>query len=256
MERVINNFFNDSVDLKTKKVFFIWANEDWNNNDAFGSNTAEIYNIYDETNFYENSKNLLQYFKHNNYLKIDNKPVFFIYHSHLFNETQLNEFYTILNNMCVENNFSGVHFILNSFIKQYDNFQNFYINFNYKKDDSRFFDEKKNQSFINFKEYINNSYHYKKNTIQTICLDFNNKPRLFKPERLSKSTICVNNTEFDKITFINKILDLYNYEKSSEVENILLINSFNEWGENMAFEPSDKYEYYNLNLLLEYLRCY
>jgi hypothetical protein len=254
MEKVINNFFNNSVDLKNKKVFFIWANEDWSNNDAFGINKTQICNIYNETNLYENSKNLLQYFKHNNYLKIDNKPVFFIYHSYLFSDEQLNDFYTILNNMCIENEFAGVHFILNSFIKKYNNFQNFYINFNYKKYQSRVFDDIKKQAYINYKEYVNNSYHCKNNTIQTICLDFNNKPRLFKPDRLDKSTVCINNTEFDKITFINKILNSYNHEKSSDVENILLINSFNEWGENMAFEPSDKNEYYNLNLLLEHLR--
>jgi len=254
MEKVINKFFDDSIDLKNKKVFFIWANEDWTNNDAFGENTSQIYNIYDKSNFYENSKTLLQYFKHNNYLKIDNKPVFFIYHSHLLSDKELNDFYDILNNMCIENNFSGVHLILNSFVKHYDNFQNFYINFNYKKYGSRFFCDKTRNSYIDYKEYTNNSYHCKKNTIQTICLDFNNKPRLFRPDRLDKSTVCANNTEFDKITFIQKILDSYNHEKSSDIENILLINSFNEWGENMAFEPSDKYEYYNINLLLECLR--
>jgi hypothetical protein len=32
-----------------------------------------------------------------------------------------------------------------------------------------------------------------------------------------------------------------------------LVNAFNEWGENMAFEPCNKYEYYNLNLLNECL---
>ena len=255
MEKVINKFFNDSVDLKNKKVFFIWANEDWSNNAAFGVNTSQIYNVYDETNFYKNSKNLLQYFKHNNYLKIDNKPVFFIYHSHLFNDMQLNEFYTILNNLCINNGFSGVHLILNSFLKQYDNFQNFYINFNYKKHESRFYDNNTKQIYLNYKNYTNDPFHLKQNTIQTICFDFNNKPRLFEPNRLDNSTVCINNTEFDKIMFINKILHSYNHEKSSDVENILLINSFNEWGENMAFEPGNKYEYYNINLLLECLRC-
>jgi len=257
MKKVIDNFFNNTVDLKSKKVFFIWANEDWSNNAAFGEKDKEfnIRNLYNESNFYENSKNLLKYFKHNNYLKIDNKPVFFIYHSYLFNDTQLNEFYTILNNLCINNGFSGVHLILNSFLKQYDNFKNFYINFNYKKYESRFYEDKTKQIYLNYKEYVNNSYHCKMNTIQTICLDFNNKPRLFKPDKLDKSTVCINNTEFDKIMFINKLLDTYNYNKSSEVDNILLINSFNEWGENMAFEPSNKYEYYNLNLLLECLQC-
>jgi hypothetical protein len=257
MEKLINTFFDDSIDLKSKKVFFIWANEDWSNNAAFGEKDKEfnIRNLYNESNFYENSKNLLKYFKHNNYLKIDNKPVFFIYHNYLIGNNQLNTFYNIFNNMCIENNFSGVHLILNSFMNQSTNFKNFYINFNYKKYESRFYQDKTKQIYLNYKEYVNNSYHCKMKTIQTVCFDFNNKPRLFKPDKLDKSTVCINNTEFDKIMFINKLLDTYNYNKSSEVDNILLINSFNEWGENMAFEPSNKYEYYNLNSLLECLRC-
>jgi len=45
------------------------------------------------------------------------------------------------------------------------------------------------------------------------------------------------------------------YEKNkSGVGKLLLVNSFNEWGENMAFEPSEKYKYYNLNLLQECLK--
>jgi hypothetical protein len=39
----------------------------------------------------------------------------------------------------------------------------------------------------------------------------------------------------------------------SELSKLLLVNSFNEWGENMAFEPSDKYYYYYLNLLFDCL---
>ena len=93
------------------------------------------------------------------------------------------------------------------------------------------------------------NYDFSKNTIQTLVFDFNNKPRLFEPNNLHKSTLCIKNTEINKILFAKKIIDNYKSKKTSEVENILLINSFNEWGENMAVEPSSKYEYYYLNLL-------
>jgi hypothetical protein len=185
-------------------------------------------------------------------MKNDNKPVFFIYHSYLISDEKLQEFYTILNDMCIQNKFDGVHFVLNSFTKQYDKFKNFYINFNYKKSASKYYDEKQKQIFLDYKKYIDN-YDIPKNTIQTIVCDFNNKARLFEPNKMEKSTICVNNTEFDKIKFLKKIKDSYNRKKSSNIENILLVNSFNEWGENMAFEPSSKYEYYYMNLLKQYL---
>lgn len=254
MEKSINNFFNDSVELKNKKIFFIWANENWTDNPAFGDNNGEtvIKNMYNETYFNKNAENLLQYFKHSNYLKKDNKPVFFIYHSHLMTNELLDTFYNILNDMCIQNDFSGIHFVLNSFVTTFTKYPNFYINFNYKKTDARFYSEKKKQSFLDYKEYMD-SYSVPKNTIQTIVFDFNNKPRLFQPDRLNKSTVCVNNTEFNKICFAKKIINSYKSKKTNSVENILLVNSFNEWGENMAIEPSEQHEYYYLNLLKDCL---
>jgi hypothetical protein len=97
------------------------------------------------------------------------------------------------------------------------------------------------------------NYNVPKKAIQTIVFDFNNKPRLFEPDRLNKSTICIKNTEFNKICFAKKIINSYKTNKTNSVENILLINSFNEWGENMAIEPGAKYEYYYLNLLKDCL---
>jgi len=256
MENVINNFFNGSLDLNNKKIFFIWANENWTNNDAFGnSDTAFIKNMYNESYFYKNAENLLQYFKHNNYLKKNNKPVFFIYHSHLIDNDLIDVFYNVLNELCIKNNFAGVDFVLNSFVNKYVKYPNFYINFNYKNNEYRFYDEKKEQLFLDYKEYMDN-YNVPINTIQTIVFDFNNKPRLFEPNRLNKSTVCIKNTEINKIIFAKKIISSYKNKKmingrrkNDSIENILLINSFNEWGENMSLEPGAKYEYYNLNLL-------
>jgi hypothetical protein len=248
MEKVINMFFNDDIDTKDKKVFFIWANEDWTNNNAFGLHSKyKIQNEYTNDNFIENATNLIVYFKHANYLKIDNKPVFFIYHSYLIEN--IDEFYEILNDMCIKNGFSGVHLVLNSFIKKNDKYKNFYINFNYKKFDARYYDPQDNQLKIDYHNYIFNPHHINEKTIQTVVFDFNNRARLFIPNRLDLSTVCNDNGEIEKLLLCDKIIDTYNYEKTSEVDNILLINSFNEWGENMTFEPSKKLGYYNLNIL-------
>lgn len=124
----------------------------------------------------------------------------------------LNTFYKILNDKCIQNNFSGIHFVLNSFINKSTDFQNFYINFNYKKTDAIFYDEKKKQLFLDYKKYTDN-FTTSKNTIQTIVFDFNNKARLFEPNKIHKSTICINSTEFDKIKFSQKIINSYNRKK-------------------------------------------
>jgi len=255
MNNVLDIFLSDKIDMKGKKVFFIWANENWTNNPAFGENNQQnnIENTYNEESYIKNGVNLLKYFKHDHYLKINNKPVFFVYHNYLLQNLDI--FYKIFNNLCICNGFDGIHLVLNTFntsdSEMYDKtkFNKFYVNFNYKNDESRFFDKKENQYKIDYKKYIECANHINKDVIQTIVWDFNNRPRLFKPNRLSKSTICVNNTEIDKILFTKKILETYNREKKDEIENILLINSFNEWGENMAFEPSQQSGYYNMNVL-------
>ena len=251
MDKVIDKFFDNSINMYKRKVFFIWANENWTKNVALSPlDSKSILNIYDDISFKNNSINLINYFKHENYLKIDNKPVFFLYHTYLIDNIDL--FYHILNLTCIENNFDGVHLVLNSFDKEYNNYKNFYINFNYKIYDSRFYDKTDNQIKLDYSSYMNNPYHSKKNKIQTIVYDFDNRVRLCNPNNLNKSTVCINNSELNKSVFTSKLAESYKDTVSngdSELDKILLVNSLNEWGENMTFEPSDRYGYNNINLL-------
>ena len=247
MKEVVDNFFKN-VNIKRLKIFFIWANENWTENMAFGISTHKIKNEYTKENYINNVNYLMEYFKHDNYLKIDNKPVFFIHHPFLIDNLELLR--EVLNDTCIEHGFDGVHIVLNSYLDTPVTFDKYYGNFNYKKYDSRFVEN--NQNKLDYKQYLDTEYHFK-DCIQTIVTDFNNKPRLYKPDRIKHSTICVNNTEINKKIFIKKIVSLYE-KKTTELSRILLVNSFNEWGENMAFEPSQKYEYYNLNLLYECLK--
>ncbi len=248
MKEVVDQFFK-GLNMKRLKTFFIWANENWTDNLAFGINEkSKMINEYTEENYIKNANYLVEYFKHDNYLKIERKPVFFIYHTYLIENIEL--FRTILNDTCIKHKFDGVTIVVNSFLETPDTFDRFYINFNYKKYHSRYIENKQHK--LNYKDYLDTDYHFKENCIHTIVTDFNNKPRLYKPDRIEHSTVCVNNTEINKIAFIKKVLRLYEKNKS-ELGKILLVNSFNEWGENMAFEPSEKYQYYNLNLLQECL---
>lgn len=249
MDKVINTFFDESININNKKVFFIWANENWSGNVAFGNTNEKIENNYTYDNIKKNVDNLMIYFKHDNYLKIDNKPIFFIYHPWLLTDIELELLNTVLNNECKLNNFEGVYMIVNNIFKDYDGYNQFAIHFNYKTSN---FSYSKNQKVINFYDYLNKECNFK-NCIQTVALDFDNRARLFKPEKLKKSSFCIENTEINKIFFMNKITEKYNKEKKSKLENILLVNSFNEWGEKMTFEPSQEYGYYNLNLLTKYL---
>jgi len=253
MENVINQFFDNSIDMKNKKVFFIWANEPWTNNDAFGISKFYVETDYSKIETFEKIiENLLTYFKNDNYLKIDNKPVISIHQPWWF-DSNIVMCYEIFNNKCIENNYSGIHFIVNSINGSYNQFINNHHHFNYKKSSSGFYDENKKQKFLDYKKYINNDIKENNDGIQTLVFDFDNSARLIKPDKLINSTICINNTEFEKQRFFKKIINKYDKQKQSDIENILLINSWNEWGEKMNIEPSEEYGYYYLNLLNNYL---
>ena len=169
-------------------------------------------------------------------------------------EPEIDLFFNILNQKCIEHLFSGVHFVVNSMIKTNPNYQNFYLNFNYKNNaDAVEFDSTNNCGIINYNKYINSSKHVNANTIQTLFYDFNNTPRLFIPNRLEHSTVCKENTELDKTIFTKKIIETYSNPEKTEIENILLINAWNEWGEKMHIEPSNENNFYYLEKLEKYI---
>lgn len=252
MEKVIDTFFNGAVQLHGKKIFLIWANESWSNNPAFGKNNHHIIaNTYEDENLDLNVNVLITYFKNENYLKKDNKPVFMLHHPWFLTTDQLKLFEMKLNSKCLENNFDGVHFIVNSMDTFYKNFHNYNINFNYKKQNQTFYCAEKQQIYLDYDKYYNQSTN-KDNVVDTLIFNFDNRARLTKPDRLKCSTICINNCEFNKIRFMKS--RLINYETQNKF-NIVLINAWNEWGEQMSIEPSNEYQYYYLNLINEYIGC-
>ena len=96
MKEVIDIFFD--INLKNRKIYFIWANECWTKSAALSGNniTYSIENTYDKITFQKNINNLIKYFKNDGYLKINNKPVLFIHHPWMMQEEELQNMYKIL----------------------------------------------------------------------------------------------------------------------------------------------------------------
>jgi len=241
MENCYDLFFKKTLDFK---VFFIWANEDWSNNAAFNTNKHIITNVYDIDNFHKNIDNLMKYFKHENYYKYDNKPVFYIHHPSLIDDYNLTLFEYLINNECISNGFNGIILYVNNMIKTYKSMNNYSFHPNYKS-----LDKPSNQ--LDYNKYINEKVDDNSNCI---FFDFDNKARLFIPDKLHLSSKFINNNIFNQNKFIEKVLK--NYTNNSK-NNILLINSWNGWGENMAIEPGNLSNYKYLSLikmnLLKYL---
>lgn len=244
----VNTTLLDS-DLGGKKIFYIWANENWTKESLTNSNNTIIKNEYNDTE--EHCKYLIKLFLHNNYLKIDNKPVFFIHHPRMMSESIFNNYNVLLDKLCVDNGFNGIYLILNS---QYidhkdipsgmeDKYYDFHPEYKSLKDYS-YSKDNSSATFINYKKYID-TVKLPPSGIQTIFFDFDNSARLYKTKTGRNPTICTHNTEEQFIKYFDKI--------KSNVPKILLINAWNEWGEKMHIEPSNEKGNYYLELIDKHL---
>ena len=228
MEKCYNIFF--SKILNDFKVFFIWANEDWSNNPAF--NTKKIIkNEYNDEQFKKNIDRLIAYFCHDNYYKINNSPILFIHHPWLISEDKLKLFTDLLNNECKKNGLNDVLLYLNSSEKKYNNYPCYAVNPNYKiKLDSNIIINKRKA--IDYEKYLNYINNKPKDNIECLFFSFNNTARLYYPNNLNLRTHTVNNNIINQGKFIDITLKNKN--------DILLINSWNEWGEDMSIEENEK----------------
>ena len=238
MYNIHKRFLNSN--LGGKKIFFVWANENWSDNPAFGNSEHIIKNDYTDENLYKHASFLMDAFKNVNYLKNNNKPVFLIHHPWFIHNDLIDKFTKILNDKCIENGFNGIELKLNNMVEMHKNGYNFHPN--YKK--TKTIKVINNKIVLDYKSYVENEVNVN-SKVNTIFFDFDNRARLTKPNRLNQATICINNNEEMFIKYLKKI-------KNSNTE-ILLINAWNEWGERMHIEPSEEKGDYYLNLINRYI---
>tara|TARA_Y100000780_G_scaffold179369_1_gene164811 strand:- start:119238 stop:124442 length:5205 start_codon:yes stop_codon:yes gene_type:complete len=244
MEKCYDNFFKNPY--TNFNVFFVWANENWTSNPAFGSNLGKIETEYNDLNIKLFANNLIRYFKHPNYLKINNKPLIMIHHPFLIENNKLKTIQSKLNEICINIGFSGVELYLNSLNGINNSFKNYSFHPNYKKSDS-FINRTDGQRIIDYKDYLDKLPEKMDNDefINTIYFDFDNRARLIKPDRIKLSTICDNNNYKNQVEMSLKCLNSF----QSESNNIVLFNAWNEWGEKMALEPSEQKGHMYLNII-------
>jgi hypothetical protein len=256
MDKVIDKLFSSDVDMYDKKIFFIWKNENLSN--ILNCGTKVVENVYNNSSFYKNGECLMKYFKNDKYLKIDNKPVFIINDIEFIQNVDV--LYSVLNKLCIENGFSGINLILNNSNNNENiSFKHCQIyfdinNINNTNTNTDLLEFKNNRNELNYEKFVNDEYSFTSNKIQSIILDFNNSSTIKKHIKSKTPVICKNNTEMLKILYIKKIIEFYNKNLQTDLDKLVLINSFNNWGEGSAFEPSEKYGYYNINLLNKLLK--
>uniref|UniRef100_A0A6C0LCP6 Uncharacterized protein n=1 Tax=viral metagenome TaxID=1070528 RepID=A0A6C0LCP6_9ZZZZ len=242
IKKLLNNNYNSNI-------FYIWANQDWSNEKSLSHKKCNIENDYSNNNINKMIDELIEDFKHKNYFKIDNKPVFYILHPWEISKECLLFIKNQFNVRCKQNGFNGINLRLNNMNEDMNKISNkndyFYIHPNYKKNQCTTYDEKEKCSLLNYEKYVKENIKLDCD-VQCLFYDFDNEVRLSKPNRLEYRTKVINNSINNKLEYINKINEFYKNKLPND-NNILLINAWNEWGEKMTLETSQK----NKNKYLE-----
>jgi len=241
MKQVIDSFFDETVYMYGRKVYFMWANDNWTSNKWFGGKANKLENTYTKDAFMPNINNLMTYFKHENYLKINNKPVLFLHHPFLLTVKELKNFNDLLHQQCKLNGFDGINLAVNNKIETIPNFVNY--------------------STPCIKNIPNNTDYTKfvqnltlEQNIQFINFDFDNEARMYKPFRDNVRRY-VNVTKEAQELLLQKTVNHYNTSiKISDMDDLLILNAWNEWGEQMSIEPSEQKGYYFLDMIEKYLQ--
>lgn len=257
-----NKIFNDVIDkfFKTNiigfDVFFIYANESWSNNPAFGNTNNIIINEYTNDNLNKFANDLSPYFIHSNYRKIDNKPVFLLHQPWEITDDNIDLMYTILDNKCKQIGFDGIHFILNSISNTYSKYNQYYNHPEYKNiKNTEYFVQAQNRK-IYYDKYVNNfintTTNEKQSIIKSCFTNFNNCVRFYN--KLDKYNIYTNTNNCNINIFANFISKQLVYYKNntslkSDISKIMLFNAWNEWGEQMVIEPSNELGYTYLEII-------
>jgi hypothetical protein len=225
---------------------FSWANEPWTRRMNGGNGELLQSNNYGDQEEWQRHLNyLLPFFKHKNYIKINNKPLFVIYRvSQIPNYKQRFDFYR---ESLKKHGFDGVFFIMtignfqDNFYelgKHVDAVFDFYPNFLWQNSmidqivgDTAFYDMKKAYQRVLSDKRIHER-HFKGTLI-----GFDSSPR--SPLRCN---VFINGSPNLFQNHLEKLL-------SNTSEEFVFVNAWNEWGEGCALEPEEKDGYGYLQAL-------
>lgn len=247
-----------------QKFCFCWANHSWKKT-WNGLNETLIEQKYgNKDKWLEHFNYLLQFFKDERYIKINNKPLFMVFKPE--NIENLDEMIDCFNEECMKNDFDGIYII-----ESKNGLQN--LELNSKKSSAKVLREPScslGKRSIVEKIFQKLKSKFKKNYLYFVqkykYSDFVNYSVEISKKYVDKSTFPGVFTSWDNTSrhkrrgyviegstpqlFKEYLLDQKKIMKEKNVEYIFL-NAWNEWAEGMYLEPDEKYKYGYLEAIKE-----
>ncbi len=244
-----------------------WANEPWTRNwNGLSSEVIMPQEYGNKKDWIEHFEYLLQFFKDDRYIKIDNKPMLLIYRVNSIDNHE--EMFALWNEMCVKNGFDGIYIVetITRFQKKSESnisnavclFEPSYTTANEYNKFSRGIN-----CAIKIVPAIKRGWRYlKTNNYDMIWkkilkrkVKFENKKVYLgafvswdNTARRGKNASIIEGSNPQK--FKKYFTKLLTKAKENESEYIF-INAWNEWAEGTYLEPDKKYEYSYLNAIKE-----
>lgn len=240
---------------------FCWANEPWARTwDGKNTDILMPQEYGNKNDWIEHIKYLIQFFKDDRYIKIDNKPVFYIYSpSQIPNFDEMIECW---NNYLIKEGLETIYLVeyictknpypISNNSQAVMEFQPMCVNrFNI----SNFLKLKrvicKKLKIIDFGNYdylwekiLRNKKTYDNREIFKGCfVGWDNSPRK------GKNSMIVRGATPEK--FKRYLFELSKKYRKNSNKNIIVINAWNEWGEGAMLEPTEKDKYKYLQIIKE-----
>lgn len=233
-----------------------WANDSWNK--AWDGEEREILikqEYGEELNWQKHLEYLMPFFKDQRYIKVKNRPVFFVYRSVGFD--RMNEMMEFWNKILKENGFNGIHLVetLNSFQNKpscsiskavflFEPMMTLRNNISLKNRIIGIISSRLTRNILNTDNYdrvwteiIRNANALKfpeKKIYKGAFSDWDNSPRKGRKGLIIKGA---SPQKFGK--YLSKLYALAKQDN----DEFLIINAWNEWAEGCYLEPDEKFKY-------------
>jgi hypothetical protein len=230
------------------KFCFSWANESWKKSMNRGDNSICLKQDYGDIKNWNNHLNyLLPFFKHHNYIKIDNKPLFLIYR--IFDIPKYKIQLDYYRYFCKKNGFNGL-FVVNTLGNFFEEDPMLEVS-KYADANVEFYPNFFSKNKLKFKRTTEANYY----DADEIYNYINKFPKFSKIQFLStltgfdSSSRNKNNCNIIVGSNPKKFKNSLQKQIYRSKHEFVFINAWNEWSESAVLEPSTRFEYAYLNAI-------